>query len=86
MSNAQAQFSVDYISSSVFLNTYNPISAVSGASSYQPTFSYGEQVYSSSAGTVTINNIKLNKPGTVYFISTFNKRITYNKITGHSDI
>ena len=34
----------------------------------------------------TINNIKLNKPGTVYFISTFNKRITYNKITGHSDI
>ena len=86
MSTAQAQFSVDYISASVFLNTFDPLLAVDASSSYKPAFTYDKQEYSSPAGTVAIKSMKLDKPGTIYFILVFNKRIAYNKITGHSDI
>lgn len=43
-------------------------------------------MFDNTTNSISINNINLDKPGTIYFILTFSRKITYNKITGHTDI
>lgn len=87
LSLAQSSFSVDYIQSSVFLTTFDPMAAISASSSaYSPTFSFGSSSYQASTKEFTITDIALSEAGTVYFVLVFNKKITNNTITGHTDI
>ena len=87
LSLAQSSFSVDYIQASVFLTTFDPLNAIEASTSaFQPSFSYSSSAYTSSSNQYTINSMKLSEAGSVYFILVFNKKITNNTITGHTDI
>lgn len=87
LASAQSSFSINYIASSYFQNTFSPPTAIAASSSaYRPEVSFDEPTHSSSSLVLTLSNVKLTQTGTVYMILTFNKRIIYNDITGHVDI
>ena len=50
LSLAQSSFSVDYIQTSVFLTTFDPMTAIAASTStFSPTFSHGSTSYSSTS-------------------------------------
>jgi hypothetical protein len=86
LSLALSSFAVNYIQSSRMIGSFNPPQMTAGSSTYTPVFSSDKAYYDNITHSIVINNMQLSKPGTVYFILTFSRKITYNKITGHTDI
>ena len=79
-------FAINYIDTSEKIGYFDPSDSLVPTSSFRPSFSSGEVVYSSSSQTITIPSMKLSRSGSIYLILTFNKKITFNEITGASEI
>lgn len=86
LSLALSSFAINYIDTSDLQSTFDSNDARSPTSDFQPSLSTGDPVFSSAASTLTIDGIRLSKPGSVYLVLTFNKKITYNEITGATQI
>lgn len=86
LSLALSSFAVNYIQSSRLSGSFNPPDIVAGAGAYTPVFTSDNATYDSTSNSIVITNMALDRPGAVYMILTFSRKITYNKITGHTDI
>lgn len=86
LSLALSSFAVNYIQSSYLIGTFYPPDIISGLSAYTPAYYSDQPVYDNSTGSIIVSNIVLDKPGAVYFVLSFSRKIMYNKITGHTDI
>lgn len=86
LSLALSSFAVNYIQSSYARGTFNPPDIIAGSSAYTPILTSDQPSYSVDTNTITLTNLYLDRPGTVYMILTFSRKITYNNITGHTDI
>ena len=79
-------FAINYIDASDKIGEFDPSDSLAPTSSFRPSLSNGEVVYSSTSQTITVPGLRLSRPGSVYFILTFNKKITFNEITGAAEI
>lgn len=79
-SDALSNFSINYISSSTFQDTFDPITAVNMGLGFDQTLYFDTPTYSNN--TITIPNVRLMRPGSAYFILQLQKQIFYNAITG----
>lgn len=86
LSQALSSFAVNYIQSSKLYGTFNPPDIVQGSAAYTPVFTSDNATFDNTSNSIVITNMALDRPGAVYLILTFSRKITYNKITGHTDI
>lgn len=86
LSLALSSFAVNYIKSSWLVSSFSPPDIISGSSTYTPSFTYDKPAYDNTTNSIVLSNLMLDKAGAVYFVLTFSRKITYNKITGHTDI
>ena len=76
-SMALSSFSINYIDSSKFMSSFDPMSAISG-SILQPTLTLADPTYDQPSETMTVGSLSLSEAGTVYFVLVFHKRIVKN--------
>lgn len=81
-----SSFAINYIQSSYSRGSFNPPDILGGSSTFTPKFTADKPIYDAGSGTIIISNAYLDKPGSVYMILTFSRKITYNDITGKTDI
>lgn len=86
LSLALSSFAVNYIQSSYLAGSFYPPDILGGNSAYTPGFTSDGASYDNTTNSIVVKNMRLDKTGAVYFVLTFSRKITYNKITGHTDI
>jgi hypothetical protein len=83
---ALANFAVNFINTSYLLYSYNPTNIINKDGQYTPTLYFDLPFYDQNTNTFYINNLHLDKPGIIYMILTFSRKITYDKLTGNVNI
>lgn len=87
LSLAQTGFSINFISTSTLLSSFQPMGSVQlSLPSQQPQFSFSIQGYQSKSYQVQLTNIQSTLPSTLYFILVSYKNITKNQITAKTNI
>ena len=83
---ASTEFSVDFITGSSLLSSFNPMSAVQTASGFTPTVSLTVDPYTYNSLTVTISSITASLPSSLYMVLVSYKNITTNQISKKTNI
>lgn len=86
LSLALSAFAVNFINSSYLRGTFYPSDAISGSDTFKPAFKSNTPSYDRGTSSITITQIVLDKPGIVYLVLTFSRRITYDPLNGYADI
>lgn len=87
LATALSDFSIAYINTSYSLGNFDPIDTINFATdNFKPSVSFSVDPFQSGSTTLYIRNIKISKPGSVYFILTPYKKLIKNQIAGHTDI
>lgn len=84
LSHALNDFFINYIGVGYFRGTFDPITAETMGSGFTLTAFFDTPTFSN--GVITINNVRVNGIGSVYFILQLQKQIFYNNITGETNI
>jgi hypothetical protein len=82
---ALSSFAVNFITTSNLLTTFSPSELMSGTSAYTPAITTDNPSHSRDSSELTIH-VALDRPGTIYTVLTFTRRITFDIISGNSEI
>jgi len=83
---AQTQFSINFVNSSKFIGTFQPLDAINSVSAFQPSISLTINTYTPSTYQIQVTNISSNIPSSIYFILVSYKNITTNQISSKTTI
>lgn len=87
LATALSDFSIAYINNSYSLGNFDPLDVITFFNdNFKPSVSFEVGSFQSGSNSMYIRNIRLSKPGSVYFILTPYKKLTKNQIAGHTDI
>ena len=84
---ALANFSINYISKSTFIGSYDPMDMIQMTSAqFIPALTFTVEDYVRSTNKLRLLNLRLSYPGSVYLILTPFKQMSKDQITGNSII
>lgn len=87
LATALSEFSIAYINTSYSMENFDPMDAINIINdNFKPLITFEVEPFQSDSNTLYIRNIRVSKPGSVYFILTPYKKLIKNQIAGHSDI
>lgn len=78
LSSALSGFAINYISGSTYIGSFNAISLTYTSNADSISISFDEAVYSQSAATITVPNVRLSDFGTAYFVLVLYKQVSLN--------